>query len=318
MLFRRFPSRRAMLLAMGVVVGLTTMSVNAQSYVVSPSEYATTEAPSLANLEGFPSYRLQQVYGASDFAQLGPGPHVITRIDWRTDTSVTGPITYPSERFTMKLSTTKVEPNHLDPVFANNVGVREVAVVDGRVTLTSTSEVLPNGTHVFDYGFDFEQPYVYDPADGNLLADLTVINAEGPLLLDLAWIETTTATTSAYWTGTLGPDSPVAATTTDTIGGQYGGNIIRFTIVPEPTTAGAFALGLDSCKTEIELGESGGFGLNRDNFPKRRRLGHIFSIVHGGIRHARHRGISSPGPSRFGRLAAASNRGRFCRNGDRR
>lgn len=217
--------------------------VRAQSYVVSPSKYASVEAPSVANLEGFPSYRLQQVYGAADFAPLGPGPHVITRIDWRTDVSVTGPISYPSERFLMKLSTTKAEPNQLDPVFAANVGIRETTVVDGPVTLTSTSEVMADGTHVFDYGFDFQQPYVYDPADGNLLADLTVINAEGPLLLDLAWVGTTTVTTSAYWTGSLGPDSPVAATTNDTIGGQYGGNIVRFTIVPEPSTIGSLLLG---------------------------------------------------------------------------
>ena len=200
----------------------------AQRTVISPSEFATTEAPDVANVSGFPSYRFQQLYGAADFESLGPGPHIITRVDWRPGREMTETISYPAERFLMKFSTTRIDPaDVLDRTFDNNIGSGEQTVFDGPVTLTTENLGPAEGPKAFDYGLDLQTPFAYDPAAGNLLMDLTVINGQGPLLLDFTFADTNT--TSFHWTATLGPDSEVAAE-------DFGGHILQFTVVPEPTS----------------------------------------------------------------------------------
>ncbi len=211
----------------------TSTTVIAQVTVVSPGEFATTEAPDVADLTGVPSYRLQQVYAATDFASLGPGPYTITRVDWRPGAEMTETIDYPSEQFIMKFATTSVDPTAgglLDATFANNIEGNEQTVFDGPVTLTTANAGPVEGPKEFDYGLPLQTDYVYDPSAGNLLMDLTVINGEGPLLLD--WVAASTATTTFIWSGTLGHDSPMA---TD---GQFGGHIAQFTVVPEPSSLG--------------------------------------------------------------------------------
>ena len=211
----------------------SSSTVSAQNTAVSPSEFATTEAPNVADLTGVPSYRLQQVYAAADFSSLGPGPYTITRIDWRPGAEMTETIDYPSDQFIMNFSTTSVDPTAaglLDATFANNIGGNEQNVFDGPVTLTTANTGPAEGPKDFDYGFDLQTPYTYDPAAGNLLMDLTVVNGVGPLLLD--WVAASTATTTFIWSGALGHDSPVAAD------GQFGGHIAQFTVVPEPTSLG--------------------------------------------------------------------------------
>ena len=57
--------------------------------------------------------------------------------------------------------------------------------------------------------------------------DLTVLNADGPLLLDFTFADT--STTSFHWSGLLGHESPLAALPED-FGGQTGGHILQFTV----------------------------------------------------------------------------------------
>ncbi|MCA9197799.1 MAG: hypothetical protein KDA87_09690 [Planctomycetales bacterium] len=97
----------------------------------------------------------------------------------------------------------------------------------------STDNLGPvGGPKSFDYGIEFDSPFTFDPTAGNLLMDLTVVDATGPLLLDFSFAPT--ETTSFHWTGTLGHESPVAATTPEAVGGPFGGHAIQFTMVPEP------------------------------------------------------------------------------------
>ena len=213
---------------LGVLTLTTTNIAIAQRTVVSPGEFATTEMPNVANLVGFPSYRLQQVYGAADFESLGPGPHSITRIDWRPGSEMTETISYPSDLFVMKFSTTQIDPGDvLDRIFDNIIGSGEQTVFDGPVTLTTENLGPAEGPKAFDYGLDLQTPFLYDPAAGNLLMDLTVINGQGPLLLDFSFADTNT--TSFHWTGTLGHESNVAALPED-VGGQTGGHVLQFTV----------------------------------------------------------------------------------------
>lgn len=194
--------------------------------------FADVEAEGTQEIPGVWSYRLQQVYAASEFESLGPGPWTITRVDWRVDATITEPVSYPSERWVMTMSTTSREPAGLQGAFAENLGDDEVTVVDGPVTLTSTATGPPEGPRNFDYGVDFAQPFTYDPSQGNLLMDLSVFNGEGPLWMDFTFAPS--STTSLISTVLLGVDSPVADLDPPN-GGQWGGHIARFTVVPEPT-----------------------------------------------------------------------------------
>lgn len=205
----------------------------AQLTVVSPSAYQDSEMPGVADLELFPSYRLQQVYSASDFAHLGDGPFDITRIDWRADGAIGEPITYSSADWRISFSTVEIGPAELSSVFSDNVGADETVSVDREPATTSTNATkLSNGTATFDYGLDLSQPFTYDPAQGNLLLDLTVRDAEGPLLLDFSFAPPPNATTGFIWSGTLGPDSEVAAVSGEEQGGFWEGHAIQFTLEP--------------------------------------------------------------------------------------
>ncbi len=193
--------------------------------VVVPSEFANAEAPNAADLTDFPSYRLQQVYSASEFESAASGPVTITRVDWRPGSEMIETIDYPSDRFIINFSTTDVDPatpdSVFDPVFANNIGSNERTVFDGPVTLTTENAGPAEGPKAFDYGLDLQTPYVYDPSAGNLMMDLTVFNGQTPLLLD--YIFDPNETTAAHWTGTLGVDSEQSEQ-------QLGGHVIQFEI----------------------------------------------------------------------------------------
>lgn len=223
------------------VVATLTSKGYSQLAAVSPAEFEHVEMPDTASLENFPSYRLHQVYSAADFAHLGPGPYTITRVDWRPDGSITEPLTYSSPSWVMNFSTTTKAVGDLSSTFSENIGPDETTVINGPVTLTTENLGPVGGPKAFDYGVDFDQLFTYDPSSGNLLMDLTVVDAVGLLWLDFSFAPT--ASTSFYWTGTLGPESPIAATTNEQVGGQFGGHAIQFTVVPEPQTAFLLTVG---------------------------------------------------------------------------
>lgn len=149
----------------------------------------------------------------------------------------------------MKFATTLAEPSTnetpLDPIFANNIDGNLQTVFNDAITLTTANVGPAGGPKEFDYGLDFQTPYVYDPTAGNLLMDLIVTNGEGPLLLDLS-IEPLD-TIGFIWTGGEGVDSEVAAA------GQLGGHALQFTVVPEPSSLSILLYGrlifLRLCKT---------------------------------------------------------------------
>ena len=210
-----------------------------QLTAVSPREFADVEMPGAADLTGVPSYRFQQVYDASDFAHLGTGPLSITRIDWRPDGDVAEPLETPSPQWTMNMSTTSREPGGLSSTFADNLGTNVATVIDGPVTIKTQNLGPAGGPKAFDYGVDLTTPFTFDPSDGNLLMDLTVTDSVGPLLLDFNF--SSNEMTSFYWTGALGPDSPVAG------GDQWGGHALQFTVVPEPTSCVLMEFGIGAC-----------------------------------------------------------------------
>ena len=229
MLLHTFGCNLAMRRIQSALIFLVVNSVliplgHADSFIFSPAIYKDAEAPNFGDVTVVPSYRIHQVYDAEDFEAVGPGPWTITGFDLRVDGDVDEPMEYPTERWTMKLSTTSVEPGELSLTFAENVGPDEVTVLDRSLTVRTENVGPEHGPKVFDYGAEFETPFTFDPSQGNLLADYTILNGVGPLLLDFDF--TVNGTTSFIWTDELGHDSLVASA------GQFGGHVIRFTVEP--------------------------------------------------------------------------------------
>ena len=56
--------------------------------------------------------------------------------------------------------------------FADNLGGDATTVYSGALTLTTAATGI--GAQPFDYTVSFSQPFLYDPADGNLLLDVTI------------------------------------------------------------------------------------------------------------------------------------------------
>jgi hypothetical protein len=89
--------------------------------------------------------------------------------------------------------------------------------------------------HDFDYVFDFQTSYVYDPQQGNLLVEFIVANGVPPTN---TWQDATDSESRLVFA--LADDAEVANITLDEI------TVKQFTIIPEPTTILLTILGMAS------------------------------------------------------------------------
>jgi hypothetical protein len=127
------------------------------------------------------SMRYQQVYGASAFSGI-VGPTTITQIAFRAagrEPASGGEPAYagqPAFNATLTdiridLSTTSRQVDNLSNAFASNVGANNVTVFDGSLTLESAG-ATGNNPAPFDVIITLTTPFVYNPAEGNLLMDV--------------------------------------------------------------------------------------------------------------------------------------------------
>lgn len=113
------------------------------------------------------SKRMSRSLG-SQFGDLPPGKHLLTQISTRPDAAVDSPITTTISDYHIRLSTTTVDT--LSTTYADNVGSDETIVLfDG--SQTSSIAVGPSGVKDFDYVTNLEEPFFYDPSQGNLLVE---------------------------------------------------------------------------------------------------------------------------------------------------
>jgi hypothetical protein len=157
---------------------LAAGSLAAAQTVVVPNEWEAVEGPTN---NSFPftttvaSQRFQQVHGANQFTSLS-GPHRITALRLRPNANSTYPawtISFPS--IDIRFSTTSAAPDQLNPAFDANVGLDEVVVHNGPLTIStmqSSGSPFPVGPMEFDIEIPFQTPFIYDPANGNLLMDV--------------------------------------------------------------------------------------------------------------------------------------------------
>ena len=176
-MFYSFKSQHVLLASLFVFCVTTSSSSFAENIVVPNSN---TSAGATGN-NRFPllvngGMRYQQVYDSSQFNFLASGGEFIAGISFRTPTSVViGGAFGPTEieNIIFNLSTTNAVPDGLSASFADNIGRDNSTVFSGTLTIGSNFTAGAGGTRAFDIFVDFQNPFFYNPANGNLLLDIT-------------------------------------------------------------------------------------------------------------------------------------------------
>lgn len=167
----------------------------AQSTIVIPNGFATTEAPSST---AYPwgrgaapagQIRVQYVYDSTHFTLQGVNtPVLISRLRWRCNTLAVNPGgTY--SLVTVQMSTCPVDQAAVTTTFANNHGANLATVHAGPVTVLAGAGTTPNNWYV---DIPLATPFLYDPSAGDLNID-TMTDATG-------------------WVGAIGPALDCATT----------------------------------------------------------------------------------------------------------
>lgn len=202
--------------------------------IVVPNEYAGAEGEE--SLPVGANFRFQQIYAATEFTEVVQGNNFLTEVSWRPDGSA-GPFAYSHDRLIVRASVTTVSPSEISWTFAENITGPVTTVVDRPSDVSTQSAGPPGEPKVFDVNLVFDQPFVYDPTEGNLLLDLMfyeLVITEGVPAFD----GTTVANPDVRLVGTLegNLDSPTAEY-------EIGGNILQFTL-PEPSTLALLGVGV--------------------------------------------------------------------------
>ena len=197
--------------------------------IVVPNGAATVEGDRSIAVSNFGPFRQQQLYLTSEFTELPATHRTVTGLYARPDYTVVSHSSATYEDLTIKATITP--HNELSSVFANNYGGAQVTTVfDGALTMSTQATGPAEGPRGFDYYFPFETPYVYDPADGNLLVEM--ISTSGPVG---SLISDGFNSTSAVYVGAGGMN---------TLSGnlQNGGFVNQLEFVPEPGSGRMAAL----------------------------------------------------------------------------
>jgi len=169
--------RVAIIASLVLGVGLLESRNIAKATIVSPTKQTNIEGNGNNNIP-FNNFlvspvgvRYQQVFAAPDFLSIEPG--LITEIAFRPDAGRAGNAfssTIPNIQ--INLSTTSLLPDVLSTTFTENVGDDETIVYNGELLLSSANIGDPKQPKDFDIVIDLQNPFFYDPNQGNLLLDV--------------------------------------------------------------------------------------------------------------------------------------------------
>jgi hypothetical protein len=238
-------AREASVLFLALATGLATDATANAGTIVVPGLSANTDGNSDNGLPfnnsqfGTSSVRYQQVFDASQFAAFG-GPQVITQIAFRPDAIKGSAFATIIPNIQIDLSTTSATPFTLSSTFAFNVGADDVTVLNGPLALSSAFTGPAAGPKDFDIVINLPTPFVYDPANGNLLLDVRNFSAATTTQFDAT---TDPSIGRAFTITGNGVNDPTGNTT-----GGYG-LVTRFSFAPalnvvaEPNSALLAGLG---------------------------------------------------------------------------
>ena len=192
--------------------------------IVSPNDLAEVEGDSalVASCCSSP-FRLQHVFPSEDFESVPLGGALLTRIALRPDGEVvTTPLTKTLSDTVMQFSTTSSSPGagNLSLTFDENVGADVVTVKTGTFTVSTANLGPGGGPKQFDYLIEFDTPFFYDPAEGNLLWEWN--GASEP------------STLQDFFTDR--PSRLVFSGNGGSVGSYFGGMVVEFSFVPEPAS----------------------------------------------------------------------------------
>ncbi len=158
-----------------------TLTLSESLPVVVPNVNRTVDGGSGSGLLNT-SLRYQIVYDTSLFPVAMMR---ITELRMRPSAGFGTAFTATISNLQINLSTTSVEPNQLNRVFAQNVGVNDTVVFQGPLTVSSRFQGPASGPKEFDIIISLTNPFFYDPSRGNLLIDVRNASGSGATFVDL-------------------------------------------------------------------------------------------------------------------------------------
>jgi len=144
--------------------------------VVAPNYTAyTSTSPAASTFES--TNRVQEVYQALQFPS---SPIWIKELRFRpADAPYGGVFSCTVSDIQIHLSTTTASAGALSTTFANNVGGDDTTVYSGALHLSSQFTGPSSGPKDMDIVVTLQTPFLYDPANGNLLLDVFTRSADG-------------------------------------------------------------------------------------------------------------------------------------------
>ena len=127
------------------------------------------------------NYRIQEVYGAQNFA-VTDALH-ITELRYRPDTTYGRAFSTIVGNIEIRLSTTTRAPDGLSEGYAQNPGPDETLVHSGALAISSQFIGPPGEPKNFDIIIPLQTPFTYNPAAGNLLVDIRNFTGSSASLL---------------------------------------------------------------------------------------------------------------------------------------
>jgi PEP-CTERM motif len=148
----------------------------ATTLIVPGPATGNAQAPTPFNFYGSSGSRVQQIYDSSFF----PGDELINGFSFRAFPGAAPSLFFGNSvdisDVVIRLSTTAAGANESrslpSATFADNLESDVTTVFSGALHLTTAA--TGTGPQPFDYTVSFSQPFMYDPADGNLLLDVTI------------------------------------------------------------------------------------------------------------------------------------------------
>jgi hypothetical protein len=148
----------------------------ATTLIVPGPATGNAQAPAPFNFYGSSGSRVQQIYDSSFF----PGDELINGFSFRAFPGAAPSLFFGNSvdisDVVIRLSTTAAGANESGSLpsatFADNLESDVTTVFSGALHLTTAA--TGTGPQPFDYTVSFSQPFMYDPADGNLLLDVTI------------------------------------------------------------------------------------------------------------------------------------------------
>ena len=167
-------TRLALLVAMvaTIAAGMSNRMSFAVEFIVVPLGFEATEGERIFANDLPPTPdggRVQELYLPTDFAVLGSGPFELSGLALRPDNSIRTPYEFTWDIKELNLSTT--DHTSLTSQFAKNRGSDVTKVYSGELQFLTDGSGPVSGPRNFDYVIDFDQPFAYDPGQGNLLVE---------------------------------------------------------------------------------------------------------------------------------------------------